>query len=66
MITIYTKEGCPKCKILKLKLAQKNMEYKEVNDIDLMISMGIKSAPQMDVDGQMYDFPEAIKYVNER
>ena len=66
MITVYAKDGCPKCKVLKMKLAQKNIEYKEVNDLDLMISMGIKSAPQMDVDGTMYDFPEAIKYVNER
>ena len=66
MITVYTKEGCPKCKVLKMKLAQKNIEYKEISDLNLMISMGIKSAPHMDVDGTMYDFPEAIKYVNER
>lgn len=66
MITIYTKEGCPKCKILKMKLAQKNIEYKEISDVNLMIDMGIKSAPQMDVDGTMYDFSEAIKYVKER
>ena len=66
MITVYTKEGCPKCKVLKMKLAQKGIEYKEISDLDLMISMGVKSAPQMDVDGVMYDFPSAVKYVNER
>ena len=66
MITVYTKEGCPKCKILKMKLAQKGIEYNEVNDLQQMIAMGIKSAPQMDVDGVKYEFAEAIKYVNER
>lgn len=66
MITVYTKEGCPKCRVLKLKLNQKGIEYTEFQDVQAMIDMGIKSTPQMDVDGKMYTFEEAIKYVNER
>lgn len=66
MITVYTKDGCPKCRVLKMKLDQKGLEYKEINDLDLMIQKGFKSTPQMEVDGTVYDFPEAIKYVNER
>lgn len=66
MITIYTTQTCPKCKILKKKLQEKGIEYKEFNDEDEMQRMGILSVPVMDVDGEQLDFPTAIKYVNER
>ena len=66
MITIYTTQTCPKCKILKKKLQEKKIEYKEFNDEDEMQRMGILSVPVMDVDGEQLDFPAAIKYVNER
>ena len=51
MITIYTTQTCPKCKILKKKLQEKGIEYKEFNDEDEMQRMGILSVPVMDVDG---------------
>ena len=66
MITIYTTQTCPKCKILKKKLEEKGIEYKEFNDEDEMQRMGILSVPVMDVDGEQLDFPAAIKYINER
>ena len=66
MITIYTTQTCPKCKILKKKLHEKGIEYKEFNDEDEMQRMGILSVPVMDVDGEQLDFPAAIKYINER
>ena len=66
MITIYTTQTCPKCKILKKKLQEKGIEYKEFSDEDEMQRMGILSVPVMDVDGEQLDFPAAIKYVNER
>ena len=65
MITVYTKEGCPKCKILKMKLAKKGIEYTEFTDVDAMVAMGIRSCPQLEVDGERLDFPDAVKYVNE-
>jgi len=66
MITVYAKEGCPKCRVLKLKLNQHGLEFTEFNDMDAMIEMGIKSVPQMKVDDKMYTFEEAIKYLRER
>ena len=66
MITVYTTATCPKCKILKTKLAQKGIEYEEFTDEEEMRRMGILSVPIMSVDGKLMDFPEAIKYVNER
>lgn len=66
MITIYTTQTCPKCKILKKKLADKGINYEEFTNEDEMQRMGIMSVPVMDVDGKLLDFPEAIKYINER
>jgi glutaredoxin len=66
MITIYTTSTCPKCKILKKKLDDKGIAYEEFNDEDEMQRMGILSVPIMSVDGRLMEFPEAIKYVNER
>lgn len=65
MIILYSTH-CPKCNILEKKLKEKNMEYQEINDIDLMINKGISSAPWLEVDGEMMDFNQAIKWINEQ
>lgn len=64
-IILYT-QGCPKCQILEKKLAQKSIEYVEVNDTQQMLDMGLKSVPWLEVDGQMMDFNQANKWINEQ
>lgn len=58
--------GCPKCTILKKKLSQKNIEYTEVNDIQQMLDMGLQSVPWLEVDGEMMNFDQANKWINEQ
>ena len=58
--------GCPKCVILKKKLSQKNIEYTEVNDVDVMIEKGLSSVPWLEVDGEMMDFNKANQWINEQ
>lgn len=58
--------GCPKCNVLKKKLTEKNIEYTENNDIDVMTSLGIDQVPVLSVDGKLMDFAEANKWINER
>lgn len=65
MITLYTTH-CPKCNVLKSKLDSKNIEYKIVEDVDIMQNKGFSSAPVLEVDNEMLDFVNAIKWVNER
>lgn len=65
MITLYT-TYCPKCNVLKSKLDSKNIEYKIVEDVDIMQNKGFSSAPVLEVDNEMLDFVNAIKWVNER
>ena len=66
MITVYSTSTCPKCKILERKLTNKGIAYSECQDEKKMESLGIMSVPVMDVDGELLDFPAAIKYINER
>lgn len=56
--------GCPKCKVLKAKLDQKNLDYEVISDEDLMIEKGMMSVPQLEVDGKMLLFKEAIDWIN--
>ncbi len=67
MITVYTTQGCPRCKVLKTKLTQKGIPYEEFTDVEKMVEMGIINCPMMSVDGgELMTFNEAIQYVNER
>lgn len=55
---------CPKCRILEMKLKSKNIEYEEVNDVDIMTEKGFSSAPMLEVDGQVMDFKTANEWIN--
>lgn len=66
MIVIYTQDGCPKCNILKKKMNNKNIEYTECNDVDILISKGIEFTPMLEVENKMMDYTNAVKWVNER
>ncbi len=63
MITLYS-TGCPRCKILKEKLDQKNIEYIVESDKRKIVNMGFYSVPILQIDEKYYDFGEAIKWVN--
>lgn len=65
MNILYTTH-CPKCNVLKKKLESKNIEFKICEDVDLMLSKGIQQAPYLEVDNELMDFSNAIKWVNEK
>ena len=65
MITLYTID-CPKCKVLKQKIDNKNINYNIVNDLDIMTNLGMKTAPMLEVNGLLLNFNEALKWVNEQ
>ena len=62
MIVLYSND-CPRCKILKAKLDQKGVEYQIVDDVALMISMGMSMMPVLEVEGVRYEYNEALKWV---
>lgn len=54
---------CPKCKVLSSKLNQKNISYEEINDVELMAQKGFVTVPQLEVDGVVYNFKEAVEWI---
>lgn len=54
---------CPKCKVLETLLKRNNVSYSEVDDTELMLSMGIKEAPVLSVNGSIYDFSGAREWL---
>lgn len=55
---------CPKCNVLEKKLKQKNILYKEVNDIEKMKEKGYLSVPILEVNGVSMDFKTASDWLN--
>ena len=64
-IILYS-TGCPKCNNLKKKLADAQMEYSVVEDVDVMLSKGLKEVPWLEVDGNLMNFVDSSKWINER
>lgn len=63
MITLFS-TNCPKCKVLTMKLDKKGINYTKVEDVDIMLAKGIKTAPYLEVDNELMDFTQAVAWVN--
>ena len=59
---MYSKPGCPQCKVLKAKMDAAGVEYKHIEDVDAIIALGVKAAPVLQADGVIYAGPQAIKW----
>lgn len=65
MVKLYSTH-CPKCNILEKKLKDKNINYEEINDLDLMISLGFTQTPMLEVDNEIMDFKRANNWINNK
>lgn len=65
MIKLYTTH-CPKCKILKKKLDELNIEYDIIEDVDIMLELGMSQVPILEIDEVKMDFTEANNWVNKQ
>lgn len=63
MIILYT-TGCPRCKVLEAKLLQKHLTYATCEDENKMEEKGITSVPCLEIEGQIYEFGQAVKILN--
>lgn len=62
-IILYTTH-CPKCSVIEKKLKQKNIQYEEINDIEIMKEKGYLTVPILELDGKSMDFKVAIDWIN--
>lgn len=65
-IYILYSTGCPKCEVLKKKLAGKGVQYTENNSVDEMLKLGIEAVPVLKVNDRLLDFKEAVDWVNKQ
>lgn len=65
LVVLYS-TGCPKCGILKQKLESSHVKFETNSDKDYMIKKGFVSVPMLEVDGNVMNFSEAVKWVNNR
>ncbi len=65
MVKLYS-TNCPKCKVLEMKMKQKNIEYEVNTNIEEMLALGVKSAPILSVEGGLLQFADAVKWINEQ
>lgn len=56
--------GCPKCRVLKKKLSDKGLTFKENSSVDDMEKLGITEVPVLSIDGKLLEFSAAIQWVN--
>jgi glutaredoxin-related protein len=63
---IFYSTHCPRCKVVATKLKQKNIVYEECNDVEVMKAKGFDMAPQLEVDGMLMDFKNAVKWIGEQ
>ena len=64
-IILYS-TGCPKCNVLKKKLAEKNVEYAEITHVDKMLALGITQVPVLSINGILMSFKEAVEWINQQ
>jgi glutaredoxin len=65
MSIILFSNNCPRCKVLKTKLEQNNIEFEENNDVEFMAQKGFTTVPVLEVDGVIYSFKDAVEWIKE-
>ena len=63
-MTLYSKDNCPRCDMLKDKLNAKNVAFIEVKNEDVITSLGIEFLPVLEVDGQLLELGKANDFIN--
>ena len=62
---ILFSNNCPRCKILKQKLEEKNIDYIETDDFTEIIEKNFQTAPILKVNDEYYQFGEAVKIIGD-
>ena len=62
---LYT-TNCPKCKILKKKLDEKNIKYDIVTDEKEILALNVLEVPQFFNNEMLLNFSEAIQWINQQ
>lgn len=62
-MTLYSKDDCPRCDMLKDKLNAKGITFVEVKNEDVIASLGIDFLPVLEVDGELLELGKANDFI---
>lgn len=63
-MTLYSKDDCPRCDMLKTKLKAKGIDFVEVKDEGLIESLGIEFLPVLKVGEDLLELSKANDFIN--
>ena len=63
-IILYSADYCPKCQVLKKKLVAKYVEFKTVQDENILDEMGIDELPVLSINGELMNMAAANNWIN--
>lgn len=61
-VILYT-SGCGKCIVLQRKLEDAGIPFKKETDLNKLSKNGILNLPILEVNGEMYNFSRALKFI---
>jgi glutaredoxin len=64
-IVLFT-NGCPRCKVIKAKLDQRNIKYSTSDDLDEILSKGFSTVPILKVNEDYLEFWNAVQWLNQK
>lgn len=62
---ILFSNDCPRCKVLKNKLKEKNIEYEISENFEELEQHNLQTLPVLKYEGNYYTFGDAVKLVGE-
>ena len=65
-IKLYSSASCPKCRMLKMALQTKDIEYEEITDVNVMTSLKIRNLPMLSINGKLMTLKEAMAWIQEK
>ena len=64
-VVLYTNH-CPCCEVLESRLKAVGIRYRVVDDVRMMLEMGLTTMPMLETDEMMMNYPVAMKWLEER
>ena len=64
-VVLYTNH-CPCCEVLESRMKAAGIRYRTVDDVRMMLEMGLTTMPMLETDELMMKYPAALKWLEER
>jgi glutaredoxin len=65
-VTLYSSEGCSKCRVLKEKLTRRGIPFSVSSNQNDLLGQGFTQVPMLRVGNQYYNFSSANSWLNQR